>query len=333
MKPIEFLPVGFFGAAMGLSGLCIAWRLAQFLFGAPFWVGESIAALAAAAFVLIGAGYLAKLALYPRRVVAEWKHPVIGPLFSTIFISLLLEPIVIMPYAPLAAQVMWFAGASAMSLFTIYIVRRWLSVKQEIDHPAPTWFVPVIGALNIPAAGLYRDSLAVHEFYTLTVAVGLIFAFVLFTLVFARLIFRPLPEPLVPTLAILAAPFGVGFVGYTQTMEGIDRFASLLYFAGVFIVVMIAPRLLRAAFRRPFRIVWWAISFPLASVTVSAVKYASSFATPLTLWLAAGMLALSSLATLWLLLETLWHLAAGDLFTPEIEAAAKAEAAIKVGAR
>lgn len=328
MSPIACLPVGFFGAAMGLSGLCVAWRLAAVLFGLPLFIAEAIGFLAVLAFLLIAAGYVAKLAFYPARVAAEWNHPVIGPLFSTIPISLLLLPIVLRPYAPGLATLIWILGAASMAGFTTYIVARWLTRQPAIDHAAPTWFVPVIGALNIPAAGMFHDVPAVHQFYLLAVGIGFVFAFVLFTLVFARLVFRPpMPAPLTPSLAILMAPFGVGFIGYTQTIENIDLFASMLLACGLFMVIVLLPVLVRAARRPPFRLSWWALSFPLASVVVSSLRYAIALPIAATLWVAASMLALGTASIFWVLFETLHRLARGDLFDPEIEAAAQAEAA------
>jgi tellurite resistance protein len=322
VKNLAFLPVGLFGAAMGLSGLCIAWRLAHALLGAPSWIGEAIGALAVLAFLAIAFAYSIKLACFPARVAAEWNHPVIGPLFSTVFISLLLLPVVIAPYAPGFARALWVLGAVSMACFTILMVHRWLTGNPEIDHASPSWFVPVIGALNIPAAGMFGEAAAMHEFYLLCVAVGLFFAVVLFTLVFARLVFRaPLPDALQPTLAILTAPFGVGFIGYTQTVGGVDLLASLLFYCGVFLLVVLAPVLIRQACRPPFRLAWWSISFPLAALAVAGLRYARATGVPFSLWLAAAILAAVTLAIAWVTLQTLYHLLRGDLLAPEIAAA------------
>jgi tellurite resistance protein len=322
VKNLAFLPVGLFGAAMGLSGLCIAWRLAHGLFGAPAWIGEAIGALAVLSFLAIALAYLGKLSRFPARVAAEWNHPVIGPFFSTVFISFLLLPVVIAPYAPGFAQALWVIGAVSMACFTTLMVHRWLTQRPALDHAAPSWFVPVIGALNIPAAGMFEGNAAVHEFYLLCVAVGLFFAIVLFTLVFARLVFRaPLPDALQPTLAILIAPFGVGFIGYTQTVGGVDLLASLLFYCGVFLLIVLAPVLIRQAARPPFRVAWWSISFPLAALAVAALRYARATGGIFTLWLAALILAVVTLAIAWVTLRTLYHLLRGDLLAPEIAAA------------
>jgi tellurite resistance protein len=49
-------------------------------------------------FIVIASAYMMKLALGPTRVNTEFRHPIVGSLFATIFISLLLLPIVLAPY-------------------------------------------------------------------------------------------------------------------------------------------------------------------------------------------------------------------------------------------
>lgn len=327
MKQLAVLPVGLFGAVMGLSGLCIAWRLAFALFGAPAWIGEAIGALAVLAFLAIAAAFLGKLARFPALVSAEWHHPVQGPLFATLFISFLLLARVLQPYAEWLAQAVWILGAVTTACFTVLCVYRWIGHKFEIDHASPSWFVPVVGDLNIPSAGMFEGHASVHEFYLLCIAVGLFFAVVLFTLVFARLVFRaPLPAVLQPTLAILTAPFGVGFLGYTRTL-GIDLLATILFYCGVFLLIVLAPLLLRQALQRPFRVSWWAIGFPFAALAASGMEYAMAVRDYFSFCLGVAVLAAVTLAIAWVLAESVIRLARGDLLSPDIEAALKAEAA------
>ncbi len=327
MKQLAVLPVGLFSAVMGLSGLCLAWRLAHDLFGAPSWIGEGIGAIAVLAFLAIALAFLVKLARYPSRVSAEWNHPVIGPLFATLFISFLLLARVILPYAELLAEITWTIGAVTTACFTAISVYRWLDRKIEIDHASPSWFVPVVGDLNIPSAGMFESHASVHEFYMLCVAVGLFFAIVLFTLIFARLVFRaPLPHALQPTLAILVAPFGVGFLGYTRTIGGIDLLATLLFYLGVFMLIVLAPLLIRQALKRPFYVSWWAIGFPFSALAASGMQYALTLRDRFSFWLGVAVLVSVTLAIAWVLAESVIRLARGDLLAPDIEAALKAEA-------
>jgi hypothetical protein len=59
---LSYLPVGLFGAVMGLTGLALAWRLAHQAFGAPAVVGQAIGAIAVAAFVVLAVAYGVKAA-------------------------------------------------------------------------------------------------------------------------------------------------------------------------------------------------------------------------------------------------------------------------------
>ena len=104
---LDYLPVGLFGSVMGLTGLSVAWRLAQAQYGTPGWVPQVIAATAALAFVSLLAGYGIKLATAPEAVRAEFRHPIAGNLFGTVPISLLLLPIVVAPYLRLLARALW----------------------------------------------------------------------------------------------------------------------------------------------------------------------------------------------------------------------------------
>ena len=110
----DYLPVGLFGSVMGLTGLSVAWRLAHARYGVPLWAADGVAVVAAAAFILVTCGYLAKLATAPGAVIVEFRHPIAGNLFGTFLISLLLLPILLAPFSLLAAQVMWGAGAVGM---------------------------------------------------------------------------------------------------------------------------------------------------------------------------------------------------------------------------
>ncbi len=85
---LEYLPVGLFGSVMGLTGLSVAWRLAQARYGLPDWIAPVIAAAAALAFVALAIGYGIKLATAAPGVVwTEFRHPIAGNLFGLVWIA------------------------------------------------------------------------------------------------------------------------------------------------------------------------------------------------------------------------------------------------------
>jgi len=149
---LEYLPVGLFGAVMGLTGLSVAWRLAYARYGAPEWIALAIAAAALIVFVLILAGYAVKLVTAFGAARAEFRHPIAGNLFGTVLISLLLLPIVLEPYAHRFAQLLWVVGAAGMIVFAWLIVSRWMSDRQQVAHATPAWIIPVVGLLDVPLA-------------------------------------------------------------------------------------------------------------------------------------------------------------------------------------
>ena len=205
-RRLDYLPVGLFGSVMGLTGLSVAWRLAQRHYGIPGWAADVVGVVAITAFVALTIGYLVKLVTAPDAVMTEFRHPIAGNLFGTILISLLLLPIVLVRYSLGLAQVMWVLGAVGMFVFAWMIVTRWMSDRQQVAHATPAWIVPVVGLLDVPLALPSLGLPPIHGVMITSLAIGLFFAIPLFTLIFSRLVFEPqIPDAL---LANTADPSG-----------------------------------------------------------------------------------------------------------------------------
>ncbi|MBE7211845.1 MAG: SLAC1 anion channel family protein [Gluconacetobacter diazotrophicus] len=317
---LDYLPVGLFGSVMGLTGLSVAWHLAGARYGLPGWVARAIAAAAVLAFVSLLVGYGIKLATAPDAVRAEFRHPIAGNLFGTVPISLLLLPIVAAPHARLLAQASWSVGAAGMVLFAWLVVGRWMSDQQQVAHATPAWIIPVVGLLDLPLAlpSLYLPPMPGLTAFAL--AVGLFFAVPLFTLVFSRLVFEPpLPDPLKPSLLILAAPFAVGYSAYTATTRGAvatggaDPFAEGLYMVMLFVLAVLLGQLRHLPACCPFRVSWWAVSFPLAASSVAALRFAAARPGLATDAIAIALLVLATLVVAVLLGRTVAGLLRGEL--------------------
>src|SRR3954467_5201669 len=84
---LQFMPVSLFGAVMGLSALCFAWRLADGLWHVGGMVGEVIGWTALVVFVLVAVSYTVKWVRYQALVVREFNDPVSVGFFSTVIIS------------------------------------------------------------------------------------------------------------------------------------------------------------------------------------------------------------------------------------------------------
>ncbi len=315
-RQLDYFPVGLFGSVMGLTGLSIAWRLAHARYGSPAWAAVVIGAVAVIAFVAVALGYAVKLATAPDAVRAEFRHPVAGNLFGTLLISLLLLPLVLIPVSMRLAQVMWGVGALGMVVFAWTIVSRWMSDRQQVAQATPAWIIPVVGLLDVPLALPSLGLPPMHGVMVLGLAVGLFFAVPLFTLIFSRLVFEPpMPDALQPSLLILVAPFAVGLSTYVVTTGQVDLFAQSLYVLTLFVLAVLLGRLRHLPSCCPFRVSWWAVSFPLAASAIAALRVAAAEPGWITDAIALALLTFATLMIAALFVRTLIGVTRGELRT------------------
>ncbi len=306
------LPVSLFASVMGLSGLAQAWRLAHGSLGAPAWIGEAIGAFAIGVFLLMSLAYLAKLAKHPQAVQAEFHHPVAGNFFGTIVISLLLLSAIVGPYSAATAQAVWTVGMLLTFALCFVVFSRLLRGQIDASHAVPPWIIPCVATLDIPVTGGQMPMAWAAEINLLAGAVGAVLALVLFAMIVGRLVHRdPLAPSMTPSLMVLVAPFAVGFLAYLNIVGGVDRFAALLFYFGLFMFAVITPKVFRTSV--PFSPGWWAISFPMAALVNAALKYAE-FRASAPLWiLAVVLLAALSLVLLVLTARTVQIVLNGKL--------------------
>ncbi|WP_132254307.1 SLAC1 anion channel family protein [Methylobacterium segetis] len=310
----DYLPVSLFGAVMGLAGLSVAWRLASARYGLPALVSDLIGWGALATFVGLALAYGAKAVTAWPAVLAEFRHPIAGNLFGTVLISLLLLPFVLRGLSPTLAAAAWILGVVGMVPFAVLIVNRWMGSRQRLAHATPAWMVPVVGLLDVPLAAASVGLPHTQTLSLFSLSVGLFFALPLFTLVFARLVFEePLPAAQQPTLMILVAPFAVGFSSYAATLGRIDAFAEALFLIALFVFVVLVGRLRDLPRCCPFRVSWWAVSFPAAAMAVAALRYAEHVGDVAADGLALLLLALATILIAGLALRTLLGIARNEL--------------------
>ncbi|MBF9060621.1 C4-dicarboxylate ABC transporter [Rhodobacterales bacterium HKCCSP123] len=313
---LEHLPVTFFAILMGLFGLALALHAAAGSYAAAEPAARAVLWLGLAGFVGIAALYLAKALRYPRAVAAEWHHPVKLAFFPTITISLLLMATAIHGYRPDIAQPVWLIGTIGQGVLTVMVISGWISHRAfEVGHLTPAWFIPAVGNVIVPLAGA---PMGWEETSWLFFSAGLVFWLILLVLVFNRLIFHaPIPGRLFPTLVILIAPPAVAFVGYLRlTGGGIDAFAHILidsaYVFAALVVVQV-PKLVKL----PFALSWWALSFPLAALSVASFVYGREAASAVHVSIGVLVLALLVAVVTGLLWRTGLAIARGEICRPE----------------
>lgn len=309
-----YLPVALFGSTIGLSGLSQAWRLSHLHFGVPLWPAYLAGVLALLAFSAQSLAYLLKVGTAFHLVKEEFLHPVTGNLFGIPLMSMLLLPGLLAEFNLPLARAMWSVGAVGMMFFSWWTVSRWLHSRQMVLHVTPAWLVPVVGVIDVPLAMPALGLESQHGVMMLALSVGLFFAVPLLTMILSRLMFEePMAEALLPSLLILVAPFAGGFLAYVATMGRIDTIAEAMFMLVLFMLSVLLARLRTLAQCCPFRVSWWAVSFPLAASASTALRYAEHQRTMMTDGIAVVLLALATVTIMALFARTVSGIARGEL--------------------
>lgn len=264
-------PITFYAISMGLFGLTLALHAASRIVE---WVGlfsNLMFWVSLAVFIIITIGYAAKTLIHPAAFQADWHHPIRATFFPAASISLLLMSVTFLPENEGIANILWIIGAVIQGFLTLAIIGRWIGHKPfEYSHINPAWFIPAVGNVVVPIAGV---QLGYVEVSWLFFSGGILFWIIMLTLVMNRLIFHtPLPGKLLPTLVIMIAPPAVGFLSYLQLNGDIDTFARILLNLGYVFALIVLTQIPRIA-KLPFAMSFWALSFPVASLTIASFRY------------------------------------------------------------
>lgn len=311
---LAHLPVPLFATVMGLSGLAIATHKMEALWQVV-GLSDALFTLTLGLFCLVGSLYGMKMMLYPQAVRAEWRHPVRISFFPAVSIGLILLGSAAVPVQLGLARVLWTVGAALHLALTLAVLRSWIEhSRYEVAHTNPAWFIPVVGNVLVPMAGI---RFAPADVSWLFFSVGLVFWIVLLTIVVYRLIFHPpLPGKMVPTLFILLAPPSASFLSWVALTGGVDAFARILYFTAVFFFLLLLTQLPKFA-RLGFALSWWATSFPLAAFTIATLVMGERTGAEFYGWVGQGLYGIlvavvGSLAT-----RTLIAVARHEICVPE----------------
>jgi tellurite resistance protein len=312
---VAYLPVGVFAVVMGVGGACLAWNKAVVAFGAPRGVPVLLAWIAVLLFVLIGALYLVKVIRHPVAVRTEWRHPISIAFAPTISIAiLLLATAFVGIWLPLS-RTLWWIGAVAQLIVTVDVLRVWIADQRfQPQHVHPAWFIPVVGNLVVPLAGVEHAPASVSWFFF---GIGIVYWPALFAVVLNRLfVGGELPSALAPTLAILIAPPAVAGLAW-QALGGSpsDPLVTILVSVALFQAILLLTQI-RQLLRVPFALPSWALSFPLAALATLLLGVGHSTDSPGYLWPGVVVLIVMSLVILVLAGRTLLAVRRRELCRP-----------------
>lgn len=317
-EPIDRLahfPVSFFAVVMGLAGLTIASHKLEATLGLDSTLSTTLFWVSVAVYVAIAAAYLAKAVLRSSAIAGEWAHPVRIAFFPAISIGIILLSVAALNIDKGLSQILWIAGAALHFVFTVMVITAWINhSRYEVPHLNPAWFIPVVGNMLIPIAGIHHAPADISWFFF---SLGLLFWLVLLSIVFNRLIFHnPLPARLMPTLFILIAPPAVGFISWGVLTGSLDAFGRILFFSALFFFVLMLPQLGKLM-RLPFALSWWAYTFPLAALTIANFVMAERSDAAVYRWIGFGLYGVLVLVIVALVVKTVSEMRFGRICVPE----------------
>lgn len=312
---LAHFPIMLFAIGMGMMGVTLATRAAEISFNAAHTVSGVVLAISLAMLLAISVGYLAKIFRFPDAVAAEWRHPIRIAFFPAVSISLLLLATALVDTQPREAFVIWVLGTGLQGVLALAVISAWIG--HRAFQPAmmtPAWFIPAVGNVIVPLAGA---KLGYIEISWLFFSGGLMFWVILLTLVMNRLMFHdPMPGKMVPTLMILVAPPAVAFTSWLRLSGDVGPFGHFLLSTAYVFALLVVTQVMKLR-NVPFALSWWALSFPVAALSIASFGYAHVADSGAHQWIGAGLLTLLYVMVAGLILRTGKAALAGEICVPE----------------
>ncbi|MEA1973773.1 MAG: SLAC1 anion channel family protein [Candidatus Cloacimonadota bacterium] len=307
--------ISFFAMLLGMMGFTVAFQKGEQFLHFPFVISNYLLWFVLTVTAIVVITYLLKIVKYPNEIKKEFNHKIKMNFFPTTAIIFLLVSILFLDINHSVSKVFWFIGTIGQSFFLFRIITKWMNHKgTEIHHFNPAWFIPAVGNILVPVAGVKMLHTEVSWFFF---AVGIVFWIVLLVILFNRIFFHhPLPEKLFPMLFLIIAPPAVGFISYVKLTHHIDPFAKILYYFALFATILLLSQF-RYFKQIKFYFSWWAYSFPMAAFTTASILFYHKTNMVFLKYIAITGLSITSLLVGYLLIKTLISIIKGEICVEE----------------
>ena len=314
---LKNFPISFFSIALGLAGFTLALSRAESFIPISIKPSLILQWIALAIFAITGSIYILKAVCYKSEVAEEIIHPVRIHFFPLIAKLLLVFAIIFMHQIPSLAKGLWWAGVAMQGFLTVFIMGQWMHNDQfSVAHINPTVFMPIVGNMLIPIAGIEFAPKELNWFFY---SIGIVFWVVMFTIVANRLFFHhPIPKKLVPTLFILMAPPAIGSVAYLRLTDGsVDPFLRVQYYFSLFMAILLLSQI-KVFIKLKFYLSWWAYTFPLAAVTTATFVMWHNTSWKALLPIGIGLLSILASLIIILTIRTIKAIINKEICVPEV---------------
>ena len=266
------IPLNTFAIGFGLAGLAEAWGAAGVSLRLPsilaqvFWLGATLAWL----WLLVA--HAVRGARSDESTAHQLRHPAQGPVAALAPITGMLISGELLTVARPVGLVLFIVSLVIAALFAAWLGGNWLQGGLALESVHGGYLLPTV------AAGFVGSGVAAKAGLTLLAwglfGVGTFFWVVMTLLLIIRLAFRPsLPDPLVPTMAILVAPPAVAGLAWFD-LGGLHASAVAAMIAGLGVLLfLIQLALLPKYLKLGFSLGFWSFTFPAAAVVTDTILW------------------------------------------------------------
>jgi tellurite resistance protein len=303
MTVAKNLPIGMYGAVMGLVGLGLAARSAAPLFPgvfrAPAYFTELWVALGLLAFLVLFPLYLVKIIRYPDAARSDFTNPVSMGFCAAFPVGMLILSAGLAPYVRDIANAMWWIAAMLLVTYQLWGLWRIFTTKIALAQVNAGWLILFVGGIVAPNGGVALGNTATAStlFTVSAVASVPLLGVLLYRLSKAP----PLPEPLRPTWFILLVPPSL-VSAHAPALWGAPALQEIFWLAIAALAGVLA--FLHHLPRWPFSAAWWAMTFPLDAFAYAAVRYAQTHEAPVWRMVAGAAVVLATAAVALVLLRS-----------------------------
>jgi tellurite resistance protein TehA-like permease len=271
-KGLNRLPLNTLAIALGVGGVAEVWSAAAPLLGLPPVVALVLWGLAAIALAWLIIAHSIRGIRTGYSLGEQLRHPAQGPLGSIAPIVGMLVGSELAIWLPVAGTILVVVSMIVATTFAGWLVGTWLNGKVELGAVHGGYLLPTVAGGFVAASA--AAAIGLKDVGWAAFGVGTLFWAVMTTMVLARLISRPpLPDALVPTLAVLVAPPAVGGLALFDLTGHVVTPLSLA-FAGLTVVLAAAQLALIPRYRHlPFSLGFWSFTFPTAAVVAYAITW------------------------------------------------------------
>ena len=177
---LKFFPIMMYAIVMGMSGLTITYQKAGEWLGFPHFIGNTLMYVTTMIFAVVSIIYITKYFKYKTAVKKEFAHPIRVNFFAAISISMLMLAIIYKDTYPAISAMFWYPGVLLHFYLTMHTITFWINDNQELAHSNPAWFIPIVGNVLVPVAGI---GFASNEILMFFYSVGMFFWVILLSII------------------------------------------------------------------------------------------------------------------------------------------------------